>query len=128
MLRRKPIESRRPMIYHAGMSQPQSFADFWPYYLREHARPRTRALHYLGTTLVVCCGLAGLITGRAILLWSMPIVGYLFAWLGHFLVEHNRPATFRYPLWSLAADWRMWWLWLTRRLAPELDRAGVARR
>lgn len=106
-----------------GMS---SFAQFWPYYLREHARPATRALHYVGTSLVVTCGVAGLLTGHALLFWLMPVMGYAFAWFAHFAVEHNRPATFRHPLWSLAADFRMWALWLTGRLGPELARAGVA--
>lgn len=104
-----------------------SFAEFWPHYLREHSRPQTRALHYLGTTLVVGLALFALVTGRWPLLALLPLAGYLFAWTGHFAVEKNRPATFTYPWWSLLADFRMWWLWLTRRLGPELDRAGVDR-
>ena len=102
-----------------------SFAEFWLFYLREHSQPRTRALHYLGTSLVVALALLALAAGRWLLLAVLPVVGYFFAWLGHFAVEKNRPATFAYPLWSLAADFRMWWLWLTRRLGPELDRAGM---
>jgi hypothetical protein len=104
----------------------ESFAQFWPYYLQEHAKPATRALHYLGTTLVVLVALAALISGRWWLFAVMPIAGYFFAWLAHFMVEKNRPATFTYPLWSLAADFKMWWLWLTFRLGPELKRASVA--
>lgn len=102
-----------------------SFRDFWPYYLREHARPATRALHYAGTTLVVGIAIYALVTGSWLLFAVLPVAGYGFAWVAHFAVEKNRPATFTYPLWSLAGDFKMWWMWLTGRLAPELDRAGV---
>ena len=102
-----------------------SFRDFWPYYLREHARPGTRALHYVGTSLVVLLLIAGLVTQTWWLLAVVPVAGYGFAWAGHAFSEHNRPATFTYPRWSLLADFRMWWLWLTGRLGPELAAAGV---
>lgn len=103
----------------------RSFADFWPFYLREHSKPRTRALHYAGTTLVVACLLFAILSGRWLWLLAIPLAGYGFAWLAHFAVEKNRPATFTYPLWSLAADFKMWGLWLTGRLGRELERAGI---
>lgn len=103
----------------------QSFAEFWPHYLREHARPQTRALHYIGTSLAVLIFIASLISGQWMWLWVLPLAGYGFAWVAHFAVERNRPATFTYPLWSLAADFRMWALWFSGRLGPELEKAGV---
>ena len=105
------------------MSRHRSFAEFWPYYLREHAKPRTRALHYAGTTLVILLATWAAVSMQGRLLLAVPIAGYGFAWIAHFTVEKNRPATFTYPLWSLAADFKMWWLWLTRRLGPELKKA-----
>ena len=104
-----------------------SFADFWPFYLREHSRQGTRALHYVGTSLVVALAIVAFVTANWWLLAAMPVAGYFFAWIAHFAHEKNRPATFTYPLWSLGADFRMWWLWLTGRLGPELERAGVER-
>ncbi len=111
----------------AGERAHSDFASFWPFYLKQHSRPETRALHYIGTTLVVAIAVFAIVTGRWWWLLAMPLAGYFFAWIAHFRVERNRPATFTYPLWSLAADFRMWWLWLTGRLGPELDKAGVDR-
>ena len=103
----------------------QTFAEFWPFYLREHSKPATRTLHLVGTTLVVFIVLSAAALRRPALLFAALLCGYAFAWVGHFFVEHNRPATFKYPLWSFAADWKMWALALTGRLSAELQKAGV---
>jgi hypothetical protein len=103
----------------------RNFADFWLFYLREHTRPGTRALHYAGTALVILFAAAALASGDWRLILGLPIAGYGFAWASHALVEHNRPATFTHPLWSLAADFRMFFLWLTGGLGRHLRAAGV---
>lgn len=102
-----------------------TFQEFWPHYLREHARPATRAYHYVGTSLVVGLAGAAVASRNWWLLAAAPVVGYGFAWAGHAVAERNRPATFTYPTWSLRADFKMWAMWLTGRIGPELERAGV---
>ena len=102
----------------------ENFADFWPYYVRQHASPGTRVLHAVGSVLaLVMLGLALIV--NLWLLVAVPLIGYSFAWYAHFFVEHNKPATFKYPVWSFAADWKMWALAFTGRLPAELTRAGV---
>jgi hypothetical protein len=108
------------------MRSHKSFGEFWPFYLQEHSKPRTRAFHYAGTSLVVLLAFAALLTGQWWLLLAMPVAGYAFAWASHAAIERNRPATFTYPLWSLRADFKMWWLWLTGRIGRELTAAGIA--
>jgi hypothetical protein len=108
------------------MTRSPSYAAFWPRYLREHAKPATRQLHYFGTALGLAALAAALATGAWALLLVIPLAGYGFAWVGHFAVERNRPATFVHPLWSLASDYRMFFLWIAGRLGPELAAAGVA--
>lgn len=109
-----------------GTNQPiDSFDDFFLYYLREHRDPRCRALHYVGTSLSIGCLAALVATGNWAWLLAGLISGYGFAWIGHFFVEKNRPATFKYPLRSLVSDYRMYGLWLTGGLKSWLRRAGV---
>ena len=99
-----------------------SYQEFWPFYLREHSRPATRALHFIGTNLaLIAVGAAVLVTPWW--LAAAPVVGYLFAWAGHFLVERNRPATFHYPWWSLRGDFQMWRCMWLGRIGEELRRA-----
>jgi hypothetical protein len=105
----------------------RTYTEFWPYYLREHARPATRAWHYLGTSLTLLCLAVALAAGWFWLLPVVLVVGYGPAWIGHFAVEGNRPATFRYPLWSLISDFRLYAVWLRGRLPVELAKAGVTK-
>ncbi|WP_257451602.1 DUF962 domain-containing protein [Archangium lipolyticum] len=101
----------------------QTYAEFWPFYLREHSRPSTRWLHFVGTCLGVGLAVAAVVTGRGLLVPGALVSAYGFAWLSHFAIEHNRPATFKYPLWSLVSDFRMAGLMATGQLGPHLARA-----
>jgi hypothetical protein len=104
------------------ISRYRSFEAFWPYYLAEHAKPATRALHFVGTLLGLGLALAAILLQNWALLPVALVCGYLFAWIGHIAIEHNRPATFQYPLWSFLSDFRMLGLWLTGRLGQEIRR------
>ena len=98
----------------------RTYADFWPFYLAEHAKPSTRAVHYVGTI----ASAAALIWAIASQDWwwliAVPFFGYGPAWFGHFFIEKNKPATFEAPLWSLISDYRMCGLFLSGRLGHEL--------
>ena len=94
----------------------QSFAEFYPFYLQEHGHPNCRRLHFVGTTLVLALLTFVLVTQQWVWLWALPVIGYGFAWVGHFFIEHNRPATFQYPFYSLAGDFVMWKDILVRRI------------
>ena len=85
----------------------QSFREFYPFYLSEHANRACRRMHFVGTTLVVVCLGMALFTRNTWWLAGALVAGYGFAWIGHFFFEHNRPATFTYPLYSFIGDWVM---------------------
>jgi hypothetical protein len=84
-----------------------SFSDFYPYYLSEHANSTCRLLHFIGSWLVLILIAFALITNQLLFLWLIPVIGYGFAWVGHFFYERNEPATFQYPLYSFMGDWLM---------------------
>ena len=94
----------------------RTFADFYPFYLSEHANRISRRLHFLGTSIAVALLIAALVTQLWWLVAVALIQGYAFAWIGHFFFEHNKPATFRYPRFSFMGDWRLWWEILTGKV------------
>jgi len=104
------------------MERLRTFEEFWPFYVSEHSRRTTRALHFAGTTLVLGAVVAAALRSPWWLA-AAPVLGYGPAWIAHFFVEKNRPATFTYPLWSLRGDFRMWRLMLLGRMEPEVERA-----
>lgn len=105
----------------------KTYQEFWPFYLREHGNPKNRMLHYIGSTLTFLFLFLALITGHYLLFFGMPLAGYSFAWAGHFLVEKNRPATFKYPFWSLYSDFKMYFYFLTGKLNAQLDSAHASK-
>ncbi len=82
----------------------KTLGEFYPHYLEEHQNPTCRILHFVGTGLLFVILAASLISGSYLWLFSIPVVGYGFAWVGHFFFEKNKPTTFQYPLFSLASD------------------------
>ncbi len=94
----------------------RSFGDFYPFYLSEHSNKVSRRLHFTGTSIAVALLITAAITHRWWLIAVALVQGYAFAWVGHYFFERNKPATFRYPAFSLMGDWRLWWEILTGKL------------
>ncbi len=94
----------------------QSFAEFYPDYLSQHQNRNCRQLHFIGSSLVLLTTVYAGISGQPKLLLLLPVIGYGFAWFGHFIFEKNRPATFDHPWYSLIADWMMFKDLLTGKL------------
>ncbi|MGI9289290.1 MAG: Mpo1-like protein [Pseudomonadales bacterium] len=92
-----------------------SFAEFYPYYLSKHMRCGTKIAHCIGTIGFVVLLVVAVLLQR----WVLGLMGiafaYGFAWVSHFFVEQNRPATFRYPLYSLMGDFKMCFEILTQK-------------
>ena len=87
--------------------QYDSFEDFYPFYLSQHEEQTCRRLHFVGSSIIVLLALYIIVTGKWMLFLLVPLIGYGFAWVGHFFFEHNKPATFTYPVYSLMGDWVM---------------------
>lgn len=104
------------------MAQFQSFEEFWPFYVKEHAQKTTRTLHFVGTTAAMACVVGSVLLRKKWLLAVAPVAGYAPAWVGHFFVEKNRPASFKHPLWSLRADFVMWTKIATGTMDAEVER------
>ncbi|MEE2828222.1 MAG: DUF962 domain-containing protein [Myxococcota bacterium] len=100
----------------------QTFAEFWPFYLGEHRSPLNRALHYLGTSAALSIVLYAALSGRPLLGLLALLAGYGPAWIGHFFIEKNRPASFSYPAWSFRGDLKMVGYFLTGRMGREITR------
>lgn len=100
----------------------KNFSEFWPFYVREHRHPVNRQLHFTGTMLAITC----VAWGTAAFDWRCfllaPIFGYSLAWLGHFAIQKNKPATFKYPVWSFIGDFKMFALMANGRMADEIVR------
>ena len=95
----------------------KNFEQFYPFYLGEHSNRTCRRLHFIGTSLALVLLVAAPITQQWWLIALALVQGYAWAWVGHFFFEHNKPATFKYPLMSFRGDWKMWWDMISGKIA-----------
>jgi hypothetical protein len=113
----KPMQSTTEPRHRAIVNERyRTFREFYPFYLSEHRNLACRRLHFAGSCGVLAVIVLAIATGDYWWLLAVPLVGYGFAWLGHFGFEHNRPATFQYPWYSLMGDWAMFKDMLTGRI------------
>lgn len=99
--------------------------EFWPFYLGEHSNDTNRKLHFIGTGLGLFCLLTAIFKKKPTFLLYGLLIGYAFAWIGHFFVEKNKPATFKYPLKSFISDWKMFYFILSGKINKELEKHEI---
>ena len=100
----------------------KTYTDFWDFYVREHSLPLTRLLHFAGTSLGIALLIFFVARGQWYFFPAFFVVGYGFAWFAHFVVEKNRPASFKYPFWSFISDFKMMAYMATGRMGAEVER------
>lgn len=101
----------------------QTLKQFYPYYLTEHQNKTCQILHFIGTSIIIGLFISAIVTLNWQYFAAIPLAGYGFAWVGHFFFEHNKPATFTYPLFSLASDFIMFWHILTFQIEKKMAAA-----
>ena len=103
---------------------PTNYTEFWDFYVSEHSLPMTRLLHFAGTSLGIALLIFFVARGQWYFFPVFFVVGYGFAWFAHFVVEKNKPASFRFPLWSFISDFKMMWYMVTGRMSLEVERVS----
>ena len=103
-------------------TNPTNYTEFWDFYVFEHSKPVTRALHFIGTSLGIALLFFFVARGQWYFFPVFFITGYAFAWFAHFFIEKNKPASFRFPLWSFISDFKMIWYMITGRMSREVKR------
>ena len=116
-------ELKQNILAMATEKKYKSFWSFYPYYLTEHGDLKNRTLHFIGTAGLIAILIIAIVLQKWWMLILIPVCGYGFAWVGHFFIEKNKPATFTYPLWSLGSDFVMFWHILTGQIGKKLEEA-----
>ena len=104
--------------------QINNYSEFWDFYVAEHSQPLTRYLHFTGSMLSIILLVWIIRNANWFYLPLCLVIGYAFAWFSHFFVEKNKPATFKYPLWSLISDYKMVFYMLTGKMELEVRRVS----
>ena len=107
---------------------PETYEEFWPYYVSQHLHPATRAIHVGATSAAVVVGGAGIVSLNPLLAAAAPVIGYGPAWASHFLIEKNKPASFGHPFWSFRADLRQVRKFFVGRLEADVQEVRKALR
>ena len=90
------------------MERYKSFEDFYPYYIAEHDHKYTKLMHFIGTSISIYFLIKFILSFNFLFILYALLAGYGFAWVGHFFIEKNKPATFKYPFYSLIGDYKMY--------------------
>ena len=85
----------------------QDYSTFYRFYLTEHRNIMSRRLHVVGSSIGLYCVSKAIRQKKAKYVLYGLLAGYACAWVGHFVFEKNKPASFKQPLYSFISDWKM---------------------
>jgi len=85
----------------------KNYSEFYRFYLTEHRSMMSRRLHAAGSSVGIYFFSKAIRQRKAKYVVYGLLSGYACAWVGHFVFEKNKPASFKQPFYSFISDWRM---------------------
>ncbi len=102
------VEPKLDLVQSEKFQLPiKDYSEFYRFYLTEHRSIMSRRLHAAGSSIGIYFFTKAIRQRKPKYFVYGLVSGYACAWVGHFVFEKNKPASFKQPLYSFISDWRM---------------------